>query len=178
MRPAGDCQKNKYLHFQQVWADLGRIFNFFEGQFLTIRPSPLSLCPIARVAQLVEHNLAKVGVASSNLVSRSKSAFHSGFFVFQPLVSRPWARSGRKNVLHFLSKISRLLIFMAPIGRLVLAVTALGWHRAPHAGLVRGTLAQIALWEQETKIQVSLRHGDRPCAGQSESETEICIARN
>ena len=26
----------------------------------------------ARVAQLVEHNLAKVGVASSNLVSRSK----------------------------------------------------------------------------------------------------------
>ena len=27
----------------------------------------------ARVAQLVEHNLAKVGVASSNLVSRSKS---------------------------------------------------------------------------------------------------------
>ena len=27
----------------------------------------------ARVAQLVEHDLAKVGVASSNLVSRSKS---------------------------------------------------------------------------------------------------------
>ena len=32
-----------------------------EGKFLLI----------ARVAQLVEHNLAKVGVASSNLVSRS-----------------------------------------------------------------------------------------------------------
>ena len=29
---------------------------------------------IARVAQLVEHNLAKVGVASSNLVSRSTLA--------------------------------------------------------------------------------------------------------
>ena len=28
---------------------------------------------IAGIAQLVEHNLAKVGVASSNLVSRSKS---------------------------------------------------------------------------------------------------------
>ena len=27
----------------------------------------------ARVAQLVEHNLAKVGVASSNLVSRSNA---------------------------------------------------------------------------------------------------------
>ena len=28
--------------------------------------------PIAKVAQLVEHDLAKVGVASSNLVFRSK----------------------------------------------------------------------------------------------------------
>ena len=28
----------------------------------------------AGIAQLVEHNLAKVGVASSNLVSRSKSS--------------------------------------------------------------------------------------------------------
>ena len=28
--------------------------------------------PIAGIAQLVEHNLAKVGVASSSLVSRSK----------------------------------------------------------------------------------------------------------
>ena len=33
-----------------------------EGKFLFV----------AGVAQLVEHNLAKVGVASSNLVSRSK----------------------------------------------------------------------------------------------------------
>ncbi len=29
----------------------------------------------ARIAQLVEHNLAKVGVASSSLVSRSYKAF-------------------------------------------------------------------------------------------------------
>ena len=35
--------------------------------------------PNAKVAQLVEHDLAKVGVASSNLVFRSKAA-HSGFF--------------------------------------------------------------------------------------------------
>ena len=32
----------------------------------------------ARIAQLVEHNLAKVGVASSNLVSRSSKASHFG----------------------------------------------------------------------------------------------------
>jgi hypothetical protein len=32
----------------------------------------------ARIAQLVEHNLAKVGVASSNLVSRSTKASHFG----------------------------------------------------------------------------------------------------
>ena len=32
----------------------------------------------ASVAQLVEHNLAKVGVASSNLVSRSSKASHFG----------------------------------------------------------------------------------------------------
>ena len=36
----------------------------------------------ARVAQLVEHDLAKVGVASSNLVSRSKGPLKKGFVVF------------------------------------------------------------------------------------------------
>jgi hypothetical protein len=35
----------------------------------------------ARVAQLVEHDLAKVGVASSNLVSRSIKPLQKGFFV-------------------------------------------------------------------------------------------------
>ena len=35
----------------------------------------------ARVAQLVEHDLAKVGVASSNLVSRSKKPLKKGFVV-------------------------------------------------------------------------------------------------
>jgi hypothetical protein len=32
----------------------------------------LEYAPAAGIAQLVEHNLAKVGVASSSLVSRSK----------------------------------------------------------------------------------------------------------
>ena len=36
----------------------------------------------AEIAQLVEHDLAKVGVASSSLVFRStRSRFSSGFFV-------------------------------------------------------------------------------------------------
>jgi hypothetical protein len=34
----------------------------------------------AKVAQLVEHDLAKVGVASSNLVFRSKAFFTEGFY--------------------------------------------------------------------------------------------------
>ena len=38
----------------------------------------ISQAPFARIAQLVEHNLAKVGVASSNLVSRSTKASHFG----------------------------------------------------------------------------------------------------
>jgi hypothetical protein len=43
----------------------------------------------AKVAQLVEHDLAKVGVASSNLVFRSKAflSFREGFFDFTPLLT-------------------------------------------------------------------------------------------
>ena len=37
----------------------------------------------ARIAQLVEHDLAKVGVASSSLVSRSKPS-SEGFIFFLP----------------------------------------------------------------------------------------------
>ena len=37
----------------------------------------------ADVAQLVEHHLAKVRVASSNLVIRSKTALWGGFFVYE-----------------------------------------------------------------------------------------------
>ena len=48
----------------------------------------------AGIAQLVEHNLAKVGVASSSLVSRSKfskSRELRGFFVFGGLNGYPTA---------------------------------------------------------------------------------------
>ena len=45
--------------------------------------------PNARIAQLVEHDLAKVGVAGSSPVSRSKKSLdditHSGFFYIYTL---------------------------------------------------------------------------------------------
>jgi hypothetical protein len=41
---------------------------------LTLRVFPLQYAPSAGIAQLVEHNLAKVGVASSSLVSRSNNS--------------------------------------------------------------------------------------------------------
>ena len=41
----------------------------------------------AKVAQLVEHDLAKVGVASSNLVFRS-NPFHKKGFIVKRFVSR------------------------------------------------------------------------------------------
>ena len=43
-----------------------------QSRFVRFRPNLISNA--AGIAQLVEHNLAKVGVASSNLVSRSKPA--------------------------------------------------------------------------------------------------------
>jgi hypothetical protein len=48
----------------------------------TIHPdNDLEIDLKARVAQLVEHDLAKVGVASSNLVSRSTKPLQKGFVI-------------------------------------------------------------------------------------------------
>ena len=41
---------------------------------------PIFAVPIAEIAQLVEHDLAKVGVASSSLVFRSKGQFTADLF--------------------------------------------------------------------------------------------------
>ena len=48
----------------------------------------------AEIAQLVEHDLAKVGVASSNLVFRSKSRIREVGHL-AGLISRNWTKSGR-----------------------------------------------------------------------------------
>ena len=42
---------------------------------------PIFAVPIAEIAQLVEHDLAKVGVASSSLVFRSKGQFSTDLFL-------------------------------------------------------------------------------------------------
>ena len=57
----------------------------------------------AGVAQLVEHNLAKVRVASSSLVSRSNPDLivRSGFFLFSVLI-RPGGGTGRRTGLKIL----------------------------------------------------------------------------
>ncbi len=41
------------------------------------------MCKFAKVAQLVEHDLAKVGVASSNLVFRSKMPSYQKAFILK-----------------------------------------------------------------------------------------------
>ena len=60
----------------------------------------------AGVAQLVEHNLAKVRVASSSLVSRSKSRSGSqvGIF-FIPCSIRPGGGTGRRTGLKILRSV-------------------------------------------------------------------------
>ncbi len=50
----------------------------------------------AKVAQLVEHNLAKVGVASSNLVFRSSHPIHANR-LFNCLGPKPNAIDGINN---------------------------------------------------------------------------------
>ena len=63
----------------------------------------------AKVAQLVEHNLAKVGVASSNLVFRSKSSDKSELFLFlQMLVFNP--QKGLKPILSIYGFLTLILI--------------------------------------------------------------------
>ena len=65
----------KFLFFQKN-ADFLKIFAKKFGGLNFIRtfaiPNEKNGSPNAEIAQLVEHNLAKVGVASSSLVFRSK----------------------------------------------------------------------------------------------------------
>ena len=59
----------------------------------------------AEVAQLVEHNLAKVGVAGSNLVFRSKSSILGWNFLFLNVIgihARPGGGIGRHAGLKIL----------------------------------------------------------------------------
>ena len=62
---------------------MGQTVNLLAYAFGGSNPSLPTIPVHAEIAQLVEHNLAKVGVASSSLVFRSSfrhSFFHSIFF--------------------------------------------------------------------------------------------------
>jgi hypothetical protein len=57
--------------------------SLFQNILLLIKLKLYFCHPNAKVAQLVEHDLAKVGVASSNLVFRSNPFGNTeGFFLF------------------------------------------------------------------------------------------------
>ena len=62
-------QKGKYQSGQ-----MGQTVNLLAYAFGGSNPSPPTTINLAEIAQLVEHDLAKVGVASSSLVFRSKVA--------------------------------------------------------------------------------------------------------
>jgi hypothetical protein len=63
---------------------------------------PTKVLILAEVAQLVEHNLAKVRVAGSNLVFRSKSSIIDGIFYFESFGFRPGGGIGRHAGLKIL----------------------------------------------------------------------------
>ena len=72
------------LHVLTVLHGQAIIFQGFSEIFWRIGNLPYLCNPFAEIAQLVEHNLAKVGVASSSLVFRSIKRLPSGslFFVW------------------------------------------------------------------------------------------------
>ena len=63
---------------------------------------PTKVLILAEVAQLVEHNLAKVRVAGSNLVFRSKIPSKDGIFYFESYFFRPGGGIGRHAGLKIL----------------------------------------------------------------------------
>ena len=73
--PPGIPSRNRLKNVVSSKKALGSQSNQPDTNFYLDRTLPIARIPIclmhAGIAQLVEHNLAKVGVASSNLVSRS-----------------------------------------------------------------------------------------------------------
>jgi hypothetical protein len=79
-----------------------------------IRTSRIFVSSNARVAQLVEHDLAKVGVASSNLVSRSKNPPTRWIFSFAANPKWSSNQDHKKNSAQILPKNERIIIFKRP----------------------------------------------------------------
>ena len=76
-----------FLHFFAVFVKIfAKKFGGKEKMSTFAIPNEKNGSPNAEIAQLVEHNLAKVGVASSSLVFRSKTkeVSRNADFTFEP----------------------------------------------------------------------------------------------
>ena len=78
---------------------------YFLLLYLQSRSESVSPRCFAEIAQLVEHNLAKVGVASSSLVFRSGGPFRRTFFVGQRL-------RNRKQTILYISDMQNRFVFV------------------------------------------------------------------
>ena len=87
-----------------------KICLFLQDPYLC---TPKVLKMYAEVAQLVEHDLAKVGVASSNLVFRS-NPFHKKGFVFKRIIIRSGGGTGRHAGLKILFAATRVRVQVPP----------------------------------------------------------------
>ena len=93
MAPCYLCGVNNYLNDDLPESCLANIKKSLKNIKLDIDRNQVLyiIAPsVAGIAQLVEHDLAKVGVASSNLVSRSKfqkprSVILTGVFLYKDL---------------------------------------------------------------------------------------------
>ena len=75
---------------------------------------PTKVLILAEVAQLVEHNLAKVRVAGSNLVFRSIIPSKDGIFYFESYFFRPGGGIGRHAGLKILFAATRVRVRFPP----------------------------------------------------------------
>ena len=77
---------------------------------------PIFAVPIAEIAQLVEHDLAKVGVASSSLVFRSKGQFSTDLFSCPDLSTVPRTRGPVLPLLEGRGGYKKARIHVADVG--------------------------------------------------------------
>ena len=94
----GSCEFESHLLHNKLKL-IKRNFRASEWESLLSRNERSRKCRIneinAEIAQLVEHNLAKVGVASSSLVFRSLGQQLAVFFVYICFVEFSYRRKGK-----------------------------------------------------------------------------------
>jgi hypothetical protein len=109
------CRKAPYIH--RSTNNPAKIF-FKNGSCLFLHPAIVKLANssfVAEVAHLVEHDLAKVGVAGSSPVFRSGSRLLRDFFcLLFILFVRPGGGTGRHAGLKILSAAMRVRVQLPP----------------------------------------------------------------